>query len=225
MEHVIKSIAHIENGYTDKFGIPRQSNLVNSMVSKIIFEEEYRSPESIRGLLEFSHIWLIWQFSLNVDKGWTNTVRPPRLGGNERRGVFATRSPFRPNGMGLSSVKIQKIDYEDPKGPVICVTGADLMDGTPIFDIKPYIPMSDMHLDAKGGFSEENRDKELKVVYDEKVFEGIFDDQKETIIEVLKGDPRPAYHKDPDRIYGFYIYDREVKFCVNGDILRIEDIL
>lgn len=213
----IKPIAHIKNDFTSKFAIPRQSGLT-SIKSKIVFEDEYKDENAVRGLGDFSHVWLIWGFSENIRDNHSLTVRPPRLGGNERLGVFATRSPFRPNNLGLSCVKLEEV-----KSGVIVVSGADLMNGTPIYDIKPYIPYSDSVENASGGFTETREFRTLEVVADESVKAAI-GDKWQVLEEILKNDPRPAYQTDGERIYGFSFAGREVKFCVNDDVLKVLEI-
>lgn len=222
MEHLIKPIAHIRTVFPEKFGIPRQSGLTGSLKAKIVFEKEFRSGNALRGLSDFSHIWLIWGFSENLQKGWSETVRPPRLGGNRRMGVFATRSPFRPNGLGLSSVKIEEISRDPQLGPVIYVTGADLMDGTPIYDIKPYIS-PDIHTDALCGFQEHTRDYRLDVVFPPALLARIPESLADGLLEILAQDPRPSYQDDPDRIYGL-VFDRfDVRFQVAGGVLTVTE--
>ncbi len=220
MEYTINPIAHIESVFPTKFGIPRQSGLADWLTSKIIFEKPYRSADALRGLEEFSHIWLIWGFSENIDKGWSPTVRPPRLGGNRRMGVFATRSSFRPNGLGLSSVKIEEIKTDPAQGPVIIVSGADLMDGSPIFDIKPYISM-DCHQDAVCGFQEKTRSHCLQVDIPPELLALIPKKLQEGLIQALAQDPRPSYQDNPDRIYGIAFAGFDVRFQVCQDILSV----
>ncbi|MBP3329039.1 MAG: tRNA (N6-threonylcarbamoyladenosine(37)-N6)-methyltransferase TrmO [Clostridia bacterium] len=219
----MKIIARIESGFPSKFGIPRQSGLVKSLPAKIIFEPEFRSPDAIRGLEGFSHLWIIWKFS---ESGESNslTVRPPRLGGNTRLGVFATRSPFRPNPIGLSCVKIESIEQTQNRGTVINILGADLMDGTPIYDIKPYLPHSDCITEAVGGFSDEVKDYCLKVEIPEQIKESFDRQFIETVTEILENDPRPSYHRDPERIYGFPYAGYEIKFRVQNDLLTVVEI-
>lgn len=223
MEHIIKPIAHIESPFTSKFGIPRQGGL-SQIPSTIVFEKEYCNTDALRGLDGFSHIWLIWGFSENLDKGWSPTVRPPRLGGNKRVGVFATRSPFRPNGLGLSSVKIEEIKTDPKLGPVIVVSGADLMDGTPIFDIKPYISM-DCHPDAVCGFQESTRENRLHVEFPDVLLASIEAPLRDGLLEVLAQDPRPSYQDDPERVYGFPFGGFDVRFRVDGDALTVVDVV
>lgn len=222
-EAPMKIIAKVKSGFPSKFGIPRQSGLVKSLPAKIIFEPEFRSPDAIRGLEGFSHLWLIWKFS---EAGESNalTVRPPRLGGNTRLGVFATRSPFRPNPIGLSCVKIESIEQTEKYGTVINILGADLMDGTPIYDIKPYLPHSDCITEAVGGFSDEVKDYSLKVEIPDQIKERFDGQFIETVTEILANDPRPSYHQDPERIYGFPYAGYEIKFRVQNDLLTVVEI-
>ena len=214
-------IAYIRNDFQEKFGIPRQSGVVETALSEIIFEPDYRSAEALRGLEGFSHIWLIWQFSRAVREGWSPTVRPPRLGGNRRMGVFATRSPFRPNALGLSSVRLDRVELDPALGPVLHVSGADLMDGTPIFDIKPYLPYTDSHPQAAGGFTDGLAHAPLTVECSPALLEHIPADSREGLLGVLAGDPRPRYQEDPQRVYGLSFAGRNVKFTVDGDRLTV----
>lgn len=216
----MKMIARIHTPFKTKFGIPRQSGVASDVKGEIVFEPEYREAEAVRGLEGFSHIWLIWCFSEAVTEKWSPTVRPPRLGGNVRMGVFATRSPFRPNPIGLSSVKLEKIEYSPERGPVLHVRGADLMDGTPIYDIKPYIAYADSHPDAKGGFTDSSEFKKLSVT----LTEGLSDPLPDGLGDVLANDPRPRYHNDPQRVYGMEYDGHEVKFRVCGDELIVLSI-
>lgn len=212
----MKAIAHIHTDFGSKFGIPRQSGLIAKLTGRIVMEPEYRVREAFRGLEDFSHIWLLWDFSEAHREQWSPTVRPPMLGGNKRMGVFATRSPFRPNNIGLSSVRLLSIDYEDKEGPVLIVEGADLMDGTPIFDIKPYLPFTDSHPDAKGGFTDEvlKCASPLNVILPDEIKERLSADKIDSLIEVLKNDPRPQYHADKDRIYGLEFCGINIRFRV-----------
>lgn len=221
MEFTVKQIAHIENDFRSKFGIPRQSGLVKSMVSKIVFEPEYRNNESLRGIEGYSHLWLIWQFSEAVRDSWSPTVRPPRLGGNKRVGVFATRSPFRPNNLGLSSVKLEAVVQTPDKGTVLMVSGADLMDGTPIFDIKPYITYADSHPEAKSGFADDYVGYSLNLEFTEELLNKIDKNDREALCEVLKNDPRPSYQRDPERIYTMDFADYSVSFRVEDDTVIV----
>lgn len=217
----IKPIATIQNGFPEKFGIPRQSGLVPTE-SKIVFEPEYRNPDALKGLEGFSHLWLIWHFSLNEEKPWSPTVRPPRLGGNKRIGVFATRSPFRPNPLGLSCVKIEKIVCEEPSGTVIYVTGADLANGTPIYDIKPYLPFTDSHPDAVGGFADEKKGHHLEVSIS--CNPTIELEKLNLIKEIISNDPRPAYHNDSERVYKMSVLGYDVEFKVDDKTAIITNI-
>lgn len=217
----MKVIATIHTEFPTKFGIPRQSGIVESLQGTIVFEPEYRNPEAIRGLEEFSHLWLIWEFSEAIRETWSPTVRPPRLGGNIRKGVFATRSPFRPNPIGLSSVKLEKIGMDPKLGPVLHVSGADLMDGTPIYDIKPYITYTDSHPEAVCGFANKPAEYLLDVDFPEELLQQVPDHQRERLIAVLAHDPRPQYQDDPERIYGMAFADMEIKFKVNGMQLTV----
>ena len=223
-EHSLKVIARIETDFAEKFGIPRQSGLVPSLRGRVVFEPEYRNPEALRGIEGFSHLWLIWQFSRAVRETWSPTVRPPRLGGNTRLGVFATRSPFRPNALGLSCVRLEAVEQTD-RGPVLVVSGADLLDGTPIYDIKPYLPYADSVPDAVGGFAAEAPKSRLTVEADPALLEALPEEKREALLEVLALDPRPSYQDDPARIYGFRFADREVRFRVEGEKLTVLSIL
>ena len=219
-------IAHIENDFIDKFGIPRQSGLVSGLVSRIVFEEEFRNPDAFRGIEEYSHLWLLWHFSETDRKGeWSPTVRPPRLGGNTRVGVFATRSPFRPNPVGLSSVKLERFEIDAVLGPVLYVSGADLMNGTPIFDVKPYLGYVDAHEDAVDGFALNQREGVLKVSVPEELLEKIPPEKREGLLEVLSQDPRPQYQNDPDRVYKMRFGEFEVWFKVEENMLVVEMVL
>ena len=219
----MKHIAHIENIFTEKFGIPRQSGLVGVM-SRIVLAEEYRDPSVYKGLEDYSHIWLLWEFSQNKDVPFSPTVRPPRLGGNTRMGVFATRSPYRPNNIGLSCVKIEKIELQTPDGPVLWVSGADLMNGTPILDIKPYLPHADSILDAKGGFSTQVEWETLEVEIPENLKTLIPAEHQETIINLLSQDPRPAYQNDSNKTYGVTYGGQNIRFKVSNNTLNVIEI-
>lgn len=221
----MKSIARIRTDFPSKFGIPRQSGLVKSLRARIVFEEEYRNADALRGMEGYSHLWLIWQFSENVRESWSPTVRPPRLGGNTRMGVFATRSPFRPNSIGLSVVRIEDIQLHTPEGPVIVVSGADLMDGTPIFDIKPYLPHVDAHPEARAGFAGAVKDYHLEVAFPEELLAKIPEEKQEALCEVLAQDPRPSYQADADRIYGFPFAGNEIKFRVREGVLEVMEVI
>ena len=224
----IKPIAYIRTAFAEKFGVPRQSGLAKSLVGKIVFEKEFRNPDALRGLDGFSHLWLIWEFSANRSndqKEWQPTVRPPRLGGNEHMGVFATRSPFRPNPLGLSCVKISSIDLTGSEGPTIMVMGADLMDGTPIYDIKPYIRYADARPEAVCGYVDSLTERKLKVVLPAE-FADVIEDKLiiPSLIETLGLDPRPSYHNDPDREYGMTFSGYNIRFTVKDDVLEVKGI-
>ena len=220
----INVIARMKSDFPTKFGIPRQSGLVKELRSTIIFEPEYRNSDALRGLEDFSHLWIIWQFSEAVRQDWSPTIRPPRLGGNTRIGVFASRSPFRPNSIGLSSVQILGFEHTDQYGTVVHVAGADLMDGTPIFDIKPYIPYSDCHTDATGGFTDSAGDFLLKVNISKPLLDLIPAQKREALVGILSHDPRPSYQKDSDRIYGISFAGHNVRFQVANGILNVIEI-
>jgi len=217
-------IARIHTDFPTKFGIPRQSGLIEELKAQIVFEPEYRNPDALRGIEEFSHLWLIWEFSESVRDGWSPTVRPPRLGGNKRVGVFATRSPFRPNPIGLSSVRLDSVEYHAEKGPVLHVSGADMMDGTPIFDIKPYIPFVDCREDATEGYTNRTKTYALEVQVEGALLERVEEDKREALVAVLAGDPRPSYQNDPERIYGLEFAGHEIKFTVRNGILTVTEI-
>ena len=217
-------IARMQSDFSSKFGIPRQSGLVNELKSTIIFEPKYRNPDALRGLEEFSHLWIIWQFSEAVREDWSPTVRPPRLGGNTRMGVFATRSPYRPNNIGLSCVKIEKIELHTADGPILWVSGADLMNGTPILDIKPYLPHADSIPDAKGGFSTQVEWETLEVEIPENLKALIPAEHQETIINLLSQDPRPAYQNNPEKVYGVTYGGQNIRFKVSNNILNVIEI-
>lgn len=218
----MKIIARIETDFPTKFGIPRQSGLTDSE-ALIVFEEEYRVDDALRGIEGYSHLWLIWEFSEAKDKEWSPTVRPPRLGGNKRMGVFATRSPYRPNPIGLSSVKLLGVEKTN-RGTVLRVSGADLMDGTPIYDIKPYLPFTDCHIDAKGGFADERKGYSLDVVCEEKLLGIVPKNKRQVLIDLLSQDPRPQYIKDENRIFGFPYSGFEIKFQVEKGTLTVVSI-
>ena len=220
----IQVIARMHSDFATKFGIPRQSGLVEELKSTIVFEPEFRNPDALRGIEEFSHLWIIWQFSEAVRQGWSPTVRPPRLGGNTRMGVFATRSPFRPNNLGLSSVKLLGVEHTEKFGTVLYVGGADLMDGTPIFDIKPYIPYGDCHTDATGGFTDRAGEFLLQVVFPEELLAILPEDKREAAIGVLSHDPRPSYQRKPDRVYGLTFAGYDIRFTVSDDILTVSEV-
>lgn len=223
----ILPIAVIRTDFPEKFGIPRQSGLAASLQARIVFEPQFRNHDALRGLEDFSHIWLIWEFSANrrPEGEWQPTVRPPRLGGNKSMGVFATRSPFRPNPIGLSCVELEGIEYDDPEGPVMLVRGADLMDGTPVYDIKPYIRYADSRPHAVCGYVEELKERSLKVVLPHDVAEKVSDKTKlPALLQTLGLDPRPSYHDDPERVYGLSFAGMNVRFRVIDGVLTVLDI-
>jgi tRNA-Thr(GGU) m(6)t(6)A37 methyltransferase TsaA len=220
----LKTIARIRNDMPAKFGIPRQSGLIDALKAIIVFEPEYRNPDALRGLDGFSHLWLIWEFSESVCDTWSPTVRPPRLGGNTRMGVFATRSPFRPNPLGLSSVRLDRIEQSE-LGPVLHVSGADLMDNTPIYDIKPYLPFTDSHPEATGGFAEPFKDYVLEVDFPENWLNLIPDEHHAALFGVLAHDPRPSYQNDPDRIYGLEFAGFNIRFTVRDTVLSVLEVV
>ena len=217
----MKKIASIRTEFPTKFGVPRQSGVVSLARGRIVFEEEYRDPSALRGLEEFSHIWVLWEFSEAKQKSWSPTVRPPLLGGNTRVGVFGTRSPYRPNPIGLSVLKLEGIQKTENEGMVLLVSGCDMIDKTPIFDIKPYLSYCDSISDALCGFTAGLKDRRLDVVYHDEVLEKLPKEKLTFITEVLKGDPRPSYHDDEDRVYGFNISGFEIKFCVKNKTLTV----
>ncbi|MDY3905367.1 MAG: tRNA (N6-threonylcarbamoyladenosine(37)-N6)-methyltransferase TrmO [Lawsonibacter sp.] len=214
-------IAHIRSDFFTKFGIPRQSGLVEELEAAVVFEPEYRNEAALRGLEGFSHLWLIWEFSQAKRESWSPTVRPPRLGGNRRLGVFATRSPFRPNPIGLSCVRLLGVDLHTPDGPVIRVAGADLMDGTPIYDVKPYLPYADCKPEALGGFAAQPKQASLTVDFPEELLALVPERKRQALRGVLAQDPRPSYQEDPQRVYGMTFGGLEVKFRVEGDRLTV----
>lgn len=220
----MKTIARIHTDFPTKFGIPRQSGIIASLQATIVFEPEYRNPDAVRGLEDFSHIWLLWQFSEAVRDNWSPTVRPPRLGGNVRKGVFATRSPFRPNPIGLSSVKLEKVEIDPKFGPILHVSGADLMDGTPIYDIKPYIAYTDSHPEAVSGFATTPAEFLLEVNFPESLLQKVPESQRKSLTDVLAHDPRPQYQDDPDRVYGMAFGGMEVKFKVAERLLTVVEV-
>lgn len=222
-ELTFKIIARIKSDFREKFGIPRQSGIVQNLRSTIRFEPEFRNADALRGLEGFSHLWIMWIFSENIRSTWSPTVRPPRLGGNKRLGVFATRSSFRPNPIALSCVKIEQINLNGAEGPEIIVSGADLMDGTPIVDIKPYLPYTDAHPEAMGGFADAVRQIKLHVKETD-VLRKVSKDKRSALIEVLEQDPRPAYQNDPERTYGFTFANYEIKFKVHDDELEVVSV-
>ena len=231
MNYQIRPVAHIENDFRTKFGLPKQSGIIEKIQGLIVFEPDFADPEALRGLEDYSHIWLLWIFSENIreNRNFQATVRPPILGGNVRKGVFATRSPFRPNNIGMSIVKLEEIIKESPRGPLIRVSGADLMNGTPIIDIKPYMPHSDSYPEAKSGFSAAVQKEPLIVKWEEGAYENyrdlLTDEALELLIKVLEEDPRPAYQNDPERVYGFEYAGLEVRFRVeNGTAVCLKPV-
>ena len=225
MEVTINVIARMRSDFPTKFGIPRQPHLVEELRSTIVFEPEYRNADALRGIEGFSHLWIIWQFSEAVRTGWSPTVRPPRLGGNARMGVFATRSPFRPNNLGLSCVKLLGVEMTKDLGPVIHVSGADLMDGTPIFDIKPYIPYADSHPDALGGFTDTADEFLLQVDFPPALLEKLPEGKRAAAVGVLSHDPRPSYQRKPGRIYGLPFARFDIRFTVEEDRLTVCEVV
>ncbi|MCI5957677.1 MAG: tRNA (N6-threonylcarbamoyladenosine(37)-N6)-methyltransferase TrmO [Clostridiales bacterium] len=220
----MKIIARIQSDFGSKFGVPRQSGLVNSLTARVVFEPEYRCPEALRGLDGYSHLWLIWQFSECVREKWSPTVRPPRLGGNTRMGVFATRSPFRPNAIGLSSVILEKMETDPVLGPVLLVRGADLMDGTPILDIKPYLPYTDSHPEAMGGFALGPREPGLAVEIPSELMSRVPREKRQALTDVLTQDPRPGYQREDGRMYGVSFAGLNVRFSVKDGVLTVAEI-
>ena len=216
----LKVIAHIRSDFPEKFGIPRQSGLAPDTLSRVVFEEEFRHAEALRGIEGFDYLWLIWEFSENLRDTWSPTVRPPRLGGNSRLGVFATRSPFRPNPIGLSSVKLERVENDPETGLTLIISGADLMDGTPIYDIKPYIPYTDSHPEASGGFAS-TPDKTLTVAFPQKLLRQIPEKYHAGLLQVLAQDPRPSYRADGERVYGLYYADFNIRFRVEDGCLTV----
>ena len=223
-EQQLKIIARIHTDFPEKFGIPRQSGLVKGLKGKIVFEPEYRNPDALRGIEDFSHLWLLWGFSKAIRKDWSATVAPPRLGGRVRMGVFATRSPFRPNSIGLSSVRLEKVVMDDRMGPVIAVSGIDMLDGTPIYDIKPYLPYADCHPEAKGGFGTMVKEHKLRVHFPEKLLELVEEEERKNIIEILEQDPRTAFIHYEDRIWGVTYGRYNVRFKVVGQDLTVCEV-
>ena len=217
----LRPIARVHTEFGSKFGVPRQSGLVPELTAVLEFEPEFRNPEAVRGLEAYSHIWLIWQFSENADRGWSPTVRPPRLGGNKRVGVFASRSPFRPNPLGLSCVRLLEVKLDQERGPILLLGGADLVDGTPVYDIKPYVPYADSYPDAAGGFTDEVAWKPLEVDFPPELLERVPEEKRAALRGVLAMDPRPAYQEDPERIYGFAFAGLELRFSVAEGRLRV----
>ena len=223
-EWTLRPIARIQSDFSEKFGIPRQSGLVEALRARVVFAPEYRVREAFRGLEGFTHIWLVWGFSQNVEAGWSPTVRPPRLGGNVRMGVFATRSPFRPNPIGLSCVELLEVDHGAPDGPALVVGGADLLDGTPIFDVKPYVPHADCRPQARGGFADAHREDRLAVDFPPQLEALVPPDKREALRGVLAGDPRPSYQRDPQRLYGLGFAGLQVRFTVEDGVLHVRQV-
>ncbi len=224
MEVSMTVVARIQSDFSGKFGIPRQSGLVPELEALVVFEPEFRNPDMLRGLEGFSHIWLLWNFSANRQDGWSPTVRPPRLGGNTRMGVFATRSPFRPNPIGLSCVKLEEVISHSPQGPVLRVSGADLMDGTPIFDIKPYVPYADCQPGAVGGFTDTAGEFLLEVCFPETLLAQIPENRRDALLGVLAHDPRPSYQRSPERVYGISFAGFNVRFRVEEERLTVVEV-
>lgn len=220
-EIIIRPVAHIYTDFAEKFGIPRQSGLVEDLCGRVVFEEEYRRPEALRRIEEFSHLWLIWQFSKAVTKDFRPTVRPPRLGGNERVGVFASRAPYRPNALALSCVRLLRVDWDAKDGPALIVGGVDMLSGTPIFDVKPYIPVADCHPEAAQGYTQQTREHLLTVEIQEDLLPLIPQDKLSALRGVLARDPRPGYEDDPSVVYGMDFAGMDVGFTVDKDILRV----
>ena len=220
----MKIIGHIETDFKEKFGIPRQSGLVKESRGRVLFEKEYNVPEAFRGLEDFSHIWVLWQFSEAVRESWSPTVRPPLLGGNKRMGVFATRSPFRPNSVGLSALKLDGVEFSEKEGVVLHVSGADLLDGTPVYDIKPYLPYADSIPDAVGGFTESLEERRLEVEFPSDLLKRVNEGKREALRAVLAADPRPSYQNDPEREYGMRFAEYEVRFKVEGKRLTVTEV-
>jgi tRNA-Thr(GGU) m(6)t(6)A37 methyltransferase TsaA len=221
----LKVIARIENDFTSKFGIPRQSGIADKLSSKIIFEPEYRNPDALRGIDGFSHLWLMWGFSKVEKKTWSPTVRPPRLGGNKRMGVFATRSPYRPNPIGLSSVRLGGIEHDAKLGDILIVYGADLLNGTPIYDIKPFLPYTDNHTDATGGFAPESESYELTVDFPDALLERLPESSRDGAKQILAQDPRPSYQHDPEREYGLAFAGADIRFKVADGVIKVLDVI
>lgn len=221
----MKIVARVHTDFPTKFGIPRQSGLVEELRGEIVFEPEFRRPEALLGIEEFSHLWLLWEFSKAKKENWSATVYPPRLGGKEKRGVFATRSPFRPNPIGLSCVRLKEVLWEDARGPVLVVTGVDLLDGTPVYDIKPYLPYTDAHPEAEGGFGEQHKEDGIEVIFPGEFLEKIPPEKRETVCRVLAQDPRAAYQKQPDSVYGMQFAGFDIRFTVQEGVLQVCDVI
>ena len=224
MSLTLTPIAHIRTDFGSKFGVPRQSGVVPELTARIVFTPDYRNPDALRGIEDFSHLWLLWHFSEVKQEGWSPTVRPPRLGGNTRMGVFATRSPYRPNPIGLSSVRLVGVDYDTPEGAVLLVSGADLMDGTPIFDVKPYLAYTDSHPEAAGGFVAGLTDRSVTVHCPDGMLDALPEGTRSSLLAVLAHDPRPTYQNDPDRVYGMEFAGYNVRFTVAEGVLTVVEI-
>lgn len=224
MQHKLLVVARVQSDFQEKFGIPRQSGLVDALRARVVFEPAFRNPDALRGIEGFSHLWLIWQFSEAVRMKWSPTVRPPRLGGNQRLGVFATRSPFRPNPIGLSCVRLEALIQDPALGPILEISGADLLDGTPVYDIKPYLPYADCRPEALGGFAADAPEKALRVIIPEPLLQTVPVQKRDALRGVLALDPRPSYHNDPDRIYGMRFAGLELRFRVEGELLTVCEI-
>lgn len=220
----LQVIARVRTPFGEKFGIPRQAGIIPELSGEVVFEADYRSPEALRGIEGFSHLWLLWCFSQHAGKGWHPTVRPPRLGGNTRLGVFATRSSYRPNPLGMSLVKLDSVEWETPDGPILRVSGLDLLDGTPLFDIKPYLPYADSRPEARTGFVAESEWEPLTVEFSLPLLDKVPVDKREMLLQVLAQDPRPAYQDDPERIYGMTFAGQNIRFTVSGGTLRVEEV-
>ena len=220
----LRIIARIHTDFKEKFGIPRQSGIAKDTIGKIVFEKEYRRPEALRGIEGYSHLWLLWQFSEATREEWSPTVRPPKLGGNRRLGVFATRSPFRPNPIGLSSVKLEAVIRTENEGDVLIIRGADILDGTPIYDIKPYLKYTDSHEDATCGFADEVLNLKLEINFPEEMLSVINENEREALISILENDPRPGYKSDGDHVYGMKYSSYEVFFKVENKILTVTEV-
>jgi tRNA-Thr(GGU) m(6)t(6)A37 methyltransferase TsaA len=221
----MRIIAYIHTDFPQKFGIPRQSGIVEGLIGKIVFEPQYRNPDAFQGLEGFSHIWLLWQFSGSHRDGWSATVKPPRLGGNKRMGVFATRSPYRPNDIGLSSVRLERIEYTKEEGPVLYVKGVDLLDGTPIYDIKPYLAYTDSHPEATEGFAQEGKEHRLEIVFPEELLKIIPKEKRTPLMQLLEQDPRPAYQDDPQKRYGVAFAGYDIRFYVQQKRLSVCEVV
>lgn len=220
----LRVVAKIHTQFAEKFGIPRQSGLVDSLLAEIRFEGEFKNADAVRGIEEFSHLWLLWGFTKAEYKEGSVTVAPPRLGGSIRKGIFATRSPFRPNSIGLSSVKLERVEYKENGEPILIVSGADILDGTPIYDIKPYLPYTDSHPDAVGGFADNYKDKVIEVDFPDFLMDKLPENIKKTVFDLLAQDPRAAYNKKPDYVYGMSFADFDIRFTVADDVLHVVEV-